>query len=603
LQFNLNIGCIVSIIIVTRKYAHERKGTDHMKTWFENMKISRKLIIAFTFILLLSIITGAVGIISVLRIRNNNTRLYKEDTVGLQYAGETAVAYMQIRYSNLRRLYAEDRETLEQVVNELNDSFAQLDENLALCRATIADPDINVLLDKIQKDWDTYKPAMQELCEAALRGEEEEINPALVSLGTTLRDSFIELLEQVSYRAAVTAEEEADFARNSAIAIIGVQVVSIGLSLALGLFISGLISKPVEKFAKFGELLAVGDLEIGKVMEDKDQRFMQRKDEVGALAVAFANMTASTLKQITETKAIAAGDLTTAVTVRSANDSMGKAMSSLVEDLHKLVASIVSSAHQMNASARLVADSSTTLAQGAAEQASSIEELTASLDGITSQTNQTAQTAKELNELAGKIKSDAANGNAEMTEMLRAMDEINSSSENIRRIIKAIEDIAFQTNILALNAAVEAARAGQYGKGFAVVAEEVKNLAAQSSKAAKETTDLIEHSAKSVEAGTKIAKDTAGSFSKILADVSNAAELVMTLSEASNEQAAALGQIHLGIQQVSQVVQSNAAISQESAAASEELSAQAEALQKSTSVFVLRTDGTFTEAAPAAKSK
>ncbi len=574
-----------------------------MKTWFENMKISRKLIVAFTLILLLSVITGAVGIISVLRIRNNNTRLYEEDTLGLQYAGDTAVAFMQIRYSNLRRLYAEDQETLEQVVKELNESFAQLDEHLAQCRATITDPDIIGLLDKIQIDWDTYKPAMQALCEAALRGEEEELNPALVSLGTSLLDSFTELLAQVSDRASVTADEDADFARNSAIAILAVLALSTGLSLALGLFISGLISKPVEKFAKFGELLAVGDLEIGKVMGEKDQRFMQRKDEVGALAIAIANMTASTLKQISETKAIAGGDLTTAVTVRSENDSMGKAMSALVEGLHSLVVSIVSSAHQMNTSAKLVADSSTSLAQGAAEQASSIEELTASLDGITSQTNQNAQTAKVLNELTGKIKYDAENGNTEMTEMLRAMDEINSSSENIRKITKAIEDIAFQTNILALNAAVEAARAGQYGKGFAVVAEEVKNLAAQSSKAAKETTDLIEHSAKSVEAGTKKAKDTAGSFSKILTDVTNAAELVTTLTEASNEQAASLGQINLGIQQVSQVVQSNAAISQESAAASEELSAQAEALQESTSVFVLKTDHSFSEAPSGPKAK
>lgn len=574
-----------------------------MIKWFENMKISRKLIVGFTFILLLSVITGAVGIVSVLRIRNNSTRLYEEDTLGLQHAGDTAVVFMQIRYYTLRRLYAEDRETLEQVVQDLDDSFMQMDKLLVQCRETITDPGINLLLDKIEKDWDTYKPAMQALSEAALRGEEEEMDQSLVTLGVSLRDGFIELFEQVSQKAAAAAAEDADFAKNSAIVILIVLVLSVGLSLALGLFISSLISKPVEKFAQFGELLAIGDLQIDKVMKDNDQRFMQRKDEVGALAIAFANMTASTLKQISEAKAIAGGDLTTAVTVRSENDSMGKAMSALVEDLHNLVVSIVSSAHQMNASAKLVADSSTSLAQGAAEQASSIEELTASLDGITSQTNQNAQTAKVLNELTEKIKSDAENGNAEMTEMLRAMDDINSSSENIRKIIKAIEDIAFQTNILALNAAVEAARAGQYGKGFAVVAEEVKNLAAQSSQAAKETTDLIEHSAKSVEDGTKIAKDTASSFSKILAEVTNAAELVATLTAASNEQAAALGQINLGIQQVSQVVQSNAAISQESAAASEELSAQAEALQKSTSVFVLRTDNTFSEAPSVPKSK
>jgi methyl-accepting chemotaxis protein len=227
------------------------------------------------------------------------------------------------------------------------------------------------------------------------------------------------------------------------------------------------------------------------------------------------------------------------------------------------------------------------LSQGSTEQASSIEEITASMTQVSAQTKQNAANANQANQLALAAKENAVEGNGQMQGMVKAMAEINDSSSNISKIIKVIDEIAFQTNILALNAAVEAARAGQHGKGFAVVAEEVRNLAARSANAAKETTEMIENSIRKVEAGTEIANNTAVALNKIVDGVAKAAELVGDIASASNEQATGIAQINQAISQVAQVVQTNSATAEESAAASEELSSQAELLKNAVNRFRL----------------
>jgi methyl-accepting chemotaxis protein len=260
----------------------------------------------------------------------------------------------------------------------------------------------------------------------------------------------------------------------------------------------------------------------------------------------------------------------------------------IINSFNDIMGEINQSSEQVAIGSNQLSQSSQTLSQGSTEQASSIEEITASIEEISVQTKANDQNATQANDIALESKNDAIAGNKQMQEMLQSMREINESSTSISKIIKVIDEIAFQTNILALNAAVEAARAGQHGKGFAVVAEEVRNLAARSANAAKETTSLIEGSITKVDIGSKIANDTAQALDKIVTGVAKVADIVGGIAIASNEQSSGISQVNKAIEQVSQVTQTNSATAEESASSSEELSSQATMLKNTVAKFKIK---------------
>ena len=263
-------------------------------------------------------------------------------------------------------------------------------------------------------------------------------------------------------------------------------------------------------------------------------------------------------------------------------------LNATLASLNDVLNQVTIAVDQVSTGARQVSGSSQSLSQAATESASSLEEIAASMHELTSQTNMNAENAIQANRLAALAKVSAEKGDAEMGNMVRAMNDINESASSISKIIKAIDEIAFQTNLLALNAAVEAARAGKHGKGFAVVAEEVRNLAQRSAAAAKETAEMIEGSIKKTEVGTRIAQETSRALEEIVTGSTKVTDLIGEIAAASKEQAQGIGQINTGLSQVDKVTQQVTASAEESASASEELSSQSLQLKQMLTKFRLR---------------
>jgi methyl-accepting chemotaxis protein len=246
---------------------------------------------------------------------------------------------------------------------------------------------------------------------------------------------------------------------------------------------------------------------------------------------------------------------------------------------------------EVSRGAMQVSDASSALSQGATEQAASLEEITSSMGEIASQVKTNADNAHQASILTNEAKEYSERGNRQMENLIKAMNEINTASENISKIIRVIDEIAFQTNLLALNAAVEAARAGRHGKGFAVVAEEVRNLAARSATAAKETAELIDNTRKAVDNGIIIVSRTSEALEEIRNGAIKSADIVGEIATSSNEQAQAIAQINEGLSQIDKVTQTNTASAEESASASEELSGQAGLLKEIVQRFKTKETG------------
>jgi len=248
---------------------------------------------------------------------------------------------------------------------------------------------------------------------------------------------------------------------------------------------------------------------------------------------------------------------------------------SITRPIQRVVTGINEGSEHLITASSQITSASQSLAEGSSEQASGLEESTSSLEEMSAMTKQNADNAHQARMMMGEAGQIVANVNQHMEQMTEAIGDISKSSEMMSKIIKTIDEIAFQTNLLALNAAVEAARAGEAGAGFAVVAEEVRNLAMRSADAAKNTSELIENTIKSVNSGKGLTLITQEAFKKNVDISEKISKLVDEIAAASNEQAQGIEQVSKAVAEMDRVTQHNAASAEESASAAEEMNAQA----------------------------
>ncbi len=358
------------------------------------------------------------------------------------------------------------------------------------------------------------------------------------------------------------------------------------ISVFLAFRFSRSITKPIVAATQRIELLAEGNLSA-------PVDAVKGRDELARLSAALGdtiNELRSYIGDISQMLGtMAANDFTAASTVEYKGEfaPIKNALENISASLNQTLSLIGTSADQVNSGALQFSAAAQKLASGSVEQAASIEELSASIAKVAEQDALNLESVKQANQYVRQANTDVQSGVGQMALMTEAMDKIASSSGEISKITKLIEDIAFQTNILALNAAVEAARAGNSGKGFAVVADEVRSLAAKSAEAAKQTASLIQHSIATVAEGTEINSKTAEILQNVEENTHKVAESFTSIEQASAEQAIAIEQVKIGLSQIADVVQTNAATAEENSATSQEMSAQAATLRQEVGKFKL----------------
>ncbi len=563
----------------------------------KNMKIARKLISSFLVISLITAIVGAAGIYSMTMMKASGTKLYEKQTVPLSVVAEINLNVERLSgQASEYMLHYNDAEKIKSLDEETEKYKADYLKNVQSYEPTITTAATKALFTESKTIYsDQFIPALDNIIKAAKSGDQtqlEQINlDDFQTINQKLEDNYTQCTQNRINTAKTNNDSNNQMAGTMMIVLILIISLGILISIGWGIRLARALSKPINEMAIAAENLASGNLDVNITYVSKD--------EIGSLAKSLKTASDTLKLYIRDISMnlglMAEGDITAEITQQYIGDfiPIKEALIQISNGLNETLSTISRSSEQVNSGAGQVSSGAQELAQGATEQASTVEELAASSSDVSGKVHENAENVRLVTGYVNETVSQVKQGDEQMKQMLLAMNEISASSNEISKIIKVIEDIAFQTNILALNAAVEAARAGSAGKGFAVVADEVRNLAGKAASAAKQTTALIESSIQNVQDGSKFADKTAKELDAIAAKVQLVGETILKIDEASTEQALAIQQITQGVEQVSSVIQTNSATAEESAAASEELSAQSDMLSKLVGKFKLKQDTVY----------
>lgn len=549
----------------------------------KKLKIRGKLTLGFGLLLIILIVMNAFSLSNLRGISNLSVDLY----AGPHMSALSSVALLKDVY---RIENAADKMLLtgdSQPTDDYEKACQSIEKELTAIRETgVIDDE---LITAFEEKFSALKASYAEISSLLSEQEQPQVTDAVEQF-EGLAAETTSIAQEISVASQAKAEgfkNQAVSQANRSIIIQDVLFAVIVLaSLLISYKMSLIITVPLKKLSQGMQQVSEGHLEI-----DFDSL---GQDELGILSRQL-NATIFNIRQYVEDISfvlggISNGDISMEIEREYIGDfeEIKKSLNLILDSLNDTIGQLHRCCTQVRAGSENLASNSQTLAQGSTEQTAAVESFKMSLDKVADLTRKDGENAAHVKQISGQAWEVVVQSNRQMDDMVQAMGEIGASSQEIAKVIKIIDDIAFQTNILALNAAVEAARAGESGKGFAVVADEVRNLAGKSAEAASSTAEMIEKSALAVEHGIQVADATVQSMKQVGDNVQSMAELLGDIDQSTNEQADAFARMVDSVSQISGVVHANAAAAEENSAASRELSEQARILESLVKKFSTR---------------